>query len=261
MRFASALADLGELERAEAMMAPLVTDAHPEDSPLRQRLDGIRSASNQARSLQAQVISLLEEQPGAPELHRAQAQLSLMRRQYLFAFYHIDALLDQRPTDANSWVLLGYARAQLDDIDGFLDERPQPPGMPGAHESAWMQLAAMCSMNGRWDAAEAYLSSSQARAVIDSPQQALAQVAVSLGQAGIAREYLTAAADARPDDPQPVLELSDLAAMVGDMTAARGYLSEAERRGASPQALEPRRARIAELQEREAERPPRAIIR
>ncbi len=80
-------------------------------------------------------------------------------------------------------------------------------------------------------------------------------MALSLGQSHRAQDFLQKAAEEYPNNSEPWLRLCDLALAGNDVVAARRYLDEAEKRGATGADLSVRSEKLRAAEEAQPETP------
>ena len=241
-QFAGALAAIGDLGAAERELGAIVATA--EYPPAAQQLEQVRRTIAYVSQLEGRARELLSSDADSQEGLRLQAEVFMGRGKLLQASYLLDRLLSRYPDDANSWILMGVARAFVNDEQGFLSQWPNAPPAAAGEPSAWLQLARRCATTGRWDAARTYLESAAGRAPeVALPLVSLAEIAISMNALSVATEYLDEATRQYADSPKAWLLLCDIAVTSDNLPAARRYLAEAEKRGAAPDEVEQRRAK------------------
>lgn len=243
VQFATALAGIGDIEGAANHLAKLVNE-DPETGATAQ-LNELRQRLNQVGELRQRAVAIRTENPSNSEWKKLLGQSLAMSGHGAYANYYLTEYLHDGVQDASAWAFLGYVRGINGNAEGFLKEWPSPPNDPAVDaRAAWLRLAAMCAMSNSWETAMTYLESPQARGSIEYPGVAAGDVALDVGDYPRANQLYREAAEKNPQSPLPWLRLANLAINVKDFTAARGFISEAEKREAPPEDIEALRARL-----------------
>lgn len=232
-RYGIALFESGDFGAAATALKGAVggSDSSPFGPALRQAQEAVK----RFEALEQQAAALLSKNPADPNALKIQAQILLTRGQALQAGYLLDQLRRDGLEDFGVWLLTGCVRAKMNATGRFVQEWPGAPERPANVKSAWLELARMCANLGLWEAAREYLESMPAQTEIETPALlSLAGLALELRQPQMARDFLTKATDAYPNDPAPWMRLAELAAAGNDSASAWKYVAEAEKRGADP---------------------------
>lgn len=248
--YAAALARVGNIMGAAQVLAPYASD--PQSMPAAM-LKQMQPAVDTATAMQQKAIEAEKTAPAAPETAKLRIQAMLEDGQTLSAFYQLDRYLKFHPDDAEAWLMMGLTRARVGEADAFLKEYAGAPAVKEGETPIWMQLARQCAEQGRWEAARAYLefAATQSPDVYAKPLLKLGELAIELHQPSVAVTLLDGAAKADDKDPAPWLLLCDIALESKNDAQARRYLDEAERLGADPAAVAPRRAKAGVTTEEE----------
>lgn len=223
--------------------------------PWTQSITDVHGYMESIQLLEKKAAQASSQRPPQPEAVLLHAQALCLQRDYLAAAYRLDQYLKTRPVDMAGWLYLGLARGATDATAHFIARHSPPPVPMSGQGQAWTQLAQLCAASGYWDVAAQYINHAAEEGDLRIPMLAMGEVALSLSQTRRAYDYMRQAADNNPTSPEPWLRLADLAISSKDFTTARGYLKEAEERGAGPQALESRRSQLEEAA------PPVTVIR
>jgi predicted Zn-dependent protease len=168
-----------------------------------------------------------------------EANAHLLRNEILPARYMLQQAYAKDVTNLKAWVQLGLLSLRARDVDRFLGEYGRSQA---TNDKLWIELAARSAEGGAWDEARTFLKYNATLSTSATlPQYTLAEIADALKQPDRADAYLQDAAKARPTDPEPWLRLADRAIAAKQNDKAAAALAEAEKRGASPSALEERR--------------------
>ncbi len=257
-----ALAMLGDLPAAEAVLR-IAAQANPDGGgPYAGPLAQVESALARVRELEQQAQAVMGAQgAGSPTVALIRAQESIQLNQYLQAFYLLDRFLTAMPENRTAWTMMGVVKAAMGDREGFLEHWGDViPTRAGAAE-AWKQLAQSCAGRGMWEDAQFYLESPVASVAVQQPLIVLGDVAREFEMTPQAVAFYRESAQARPNDYAPWLSLFEIAIEAGDRTTARGYLLEAEERGAPEPELASRRDQLGEATQVQEEGPVTTIIR
>jgi tetratricopeptide (TPR) repeat protein len=242
-QFAGQLAMIGELEAAQRELTAITAAA--DYPPAAQQLEQVRRTMDLLTQLDQRAQMLLASDATSQEGLRLQAEALMGRGKLLQASYLLDRLLSRHPDDADSWILMGVARAIVNDEQGFLSQWPNAPVATAGDPSVWVQLARRCAATGRWDSARIYLESAAGRSPdVALPLVNLAEIAMSMDALSVATGLLDEATKRYIDSPKAWLLLCDIAVASDNLPAARRYLAEAEKRGAAPGDMEARRAQV-----------------
>lgn len=242
-RYAMALLSVGDIEAAAPLLARAV--AGNPGSPVVPVLDNVRATLKRLRDMEQQAAVLSAKDASDPAARRLRAQICMVRGQAVQAAYILDGILREGAEDFAAWVLLGSAKARMENgVERFLEEWPAPLPKPEQAGNPWHELARACAASGLWDAAERYLASPDAGSEEVPRLLALADIALGLRQARQAYDYLNRATEAYPEDPAPWLRLCDLALGGKDLAGAQRYFAEARTRGADPAELTKRKERL-----------------
>ncbi len=265
--YANLLITLGEFERAYALLGNLANTLNQDPSssssdPFAAQLGQLGTTVEQLQQLRKEIDQTRKGRSSRdPEVLLREAQYQIAHKRYLQSAYLLDLYLDQRPNDANAWVMCAFAKGMMGAHERFLSERPVPKNLPPDAPSIWMQLAQVCGMNGRWDIALTFLNSSTAQNEIAYPLVVLGDAALQLGQNARAREYFREATTAYAEVAVPWLRLCDIALAERDFTTARGYFAEAEKRGGAESELARRRAILDEAEKHTQNQGPVTVLR
>lgn len=246
--YAMTLARVGNLVDAARVLATL--NPQNESSPAHTAMQQLTPSLEQLREAQRKLSELEQSRPGSPETALAQVEFALAGGKTLEAFYLLDRYLKLHPENLQAWLLMGVTRARVGEAEAFTREYPSPPPSAPNEELPWMQLAKRAAEVGRWDATRTYLefAASQNEAYA-KPLVRVGQLALDMKQPTIAAGVLDEAAKANPQDPSPWLLLCDVALLNNNKAQAAAYLDEAERLGASPADVAPRREKAGETPE------------
>lgn len=242
VQFAGLLATIGDLEGALQELGAVAEDTNY--APAEQQLEQVRRTIQVMAQLEGRAAELLASDGASQEGQRLQAEVLLGRGKLLQASYVLDRLLARYPDDVNSWVLMGVARAMVNDEEGFLSHWPKAPRAAVGEPSAWLQLARRCAATGRWESARTYLEAAAGTdPEVALPLVSLAEIAIASNALPVATELLDEATKQYAESPKAWLLLCDIAIVSENLPAARRYLAKAEELGATSDELESRRAR------------------
>ena len=243
VQFATALAGIGDVEGAAGLLAKLVKE-DPETAATAQ-LNDLRQRLNQVEELRQRAVAIRTENPSNFEWKKLIGQSLAMSGYNTYANYYLTEYLHDGARDASAWAFLGYVRGVNGNAEDFLKEWPSPPEDPAVEaRAAWLRLATMCAMSNSWETAMTYLESPQAQSSIEIPGVAAGEVALDMGDYRRAEQLYREAAEKNPQSPLPWLRLANLGINMKDFTAARGFISEAEKRAAPQDEIEALRARL-----------------
>lgn len=247
LRYADTLVALGEFATAQALLAGLGSDGA--NAPAKALLDRLQPTLQGLNGLQQQLNAAMQVDPNSADALRLRGQLLALTGKNVQAGYLLESALAKNPQDASAWITLGVARAAANSSESFIQEWGSAAPRTPDGTSPWIQLARGVAANGQWEAATAYLEAGKVHGdqAVAKPLLVLAEVAVAINQPGRAAQYLQAAADADPLDPEPWLRLTDLALEAKDLASARIAFQKAQQRNASPEALESRRPKLGEF--------------
>ena len=256
-RIALANLQIGRLQQALPLLAT-AAQMQPEGNAA-MTLEQLMPIAERMAQLEQQAQELLRQDPGDMRASLLRAEVRLLRGDALGAFYLLDRYLRRDPSATEAWYLLGGAHAQLGTPEIFLREWGQ---LKANEREAWRQLALRTARGGRWNAALAYLEEQSRRQPgADLPKLQLAAIAMELEQPQAAIHFLQEAATETPDNPEPWLRLADLAIAADNREEAQRLLGEAQRRGASEEALQQRTEEAGVVPEVAPTVPRRTIIR
>ncbi|MBX7258299.1 MAG: hypothetical protein K1Y02_18190 [Candidatus Hydrogenedentes bacterium] len=241
--YAANLASIGNLEMAERELAAVV--GSDTKSPAAGQLRQVQTSLKMLRDIEAKARDMVSKEPTAKDTVRTQIQVFMIRGQILQATYLLDQFIQRYPDDLDGWLLMGVARAIVNDQERFTKEWGTPPAVPEGNAPAWMQLAQRCAANSHWNAARHYLEFAASNGTeISLPVVQLAAIAASLKQPQLEVRLLEEACAAYPQSPVPWLRLCDLAVANKNIETARKYLTEAARRNADPAEIDKRRQQV-----------------
>lgn len=234
--YAMVLAGLGDLGGAARVLKPLAGagDTGPVAAAVKRFEAGeqqIRAREQQARAALGTVSA------GDLSALVARAEAEFLRGRYMQAFYLLERLVKRDGANTAAWSLLGLVRARMGAADAFLNEHGALPAATGA---GWEELARRCAASNLWDAALIYLRKSPD----GNAELRLATMAQELGQPQRIEALLQQAAEAAPADPLPWLRLCEFTLKAKDLARANAALAEAQKRGASEEALKPLRDQL-----------------
>ncbi len=239
------LAFIGALDEAERELTTVLASA--EYAPASEQLLQVRSTKKVVSNLETRSKTLLEQDPQSREGLRLHAEALVGRGKILQATYVLDRFLIKFPDDAQGWILMGIARAFVNDEQDFLREWPAAPAAPAGEPSLWIQLARRCALSGRWNAARTYLESATGKTPeVSLPLVTLGEIALDINAQSVAIQYLEEATRQYVNSPRPWLLLCDIAVASDNLPIARRYLAEAEKRGAYPDEIAERHQRVGQ---------------
>ncbi len=243
--YAANLASIGDLEGAQRELAAVVGD--DAKSPAAGQLRQVQSSLKMLHDVESKAQELISREPTSQDTIRTQIQVYMIRGKILQATYLLDQFLARYPDDLDGWLLMGVARAMVNDQDGFIKEWSTAPAVPEGEASAWVLLAGRCAANTHWSAARVYLEyAAKSGAGVSLPLVQLASIASELKQSQMEVRLLEDACKAYPRSAVPWLRLCDLALANKNLETSKRYLAEAAGRGASPAEIEKRRKEIGE---------------
>lgn len=258
--YAELLLRMGNAFGAAQAIAPLAAGGDPQ-SPATAMLEQMKPLVEKARDAEVAARELEQKDPGAPEAAKRRIDAMLANGELLPAFYKLDRYLQLHPDDAEAWLTMGTTRARSGEPNTFIKEYGVAPQANAGDAPIWMQLVRRCAELGRWMAARAYIEHAATQsAEYSKPLVRLGELAVELKQPAIASAILEDAIKADAADPAPWLALCDIAIASENLPQARKYLDEAERLGADPGAVAPRREKAGATPEEEKQKP-RTILR
>lgn len=238
--YAGNLASIGNLEGAERELA--VVAGKDANSPVAGQLKQVQTSLKMLRDVEARAREMAAKEPTSKETIRTQIQVFMIRGQILQASYLLDQFLQRYPGDVEGWLLMGVARAIVNDHERFTKEWGTAPAVLEGESPAWVTLAQRCAANSNWNAARHYLEfAASSGAGVSLPIVQLASIAASLKQPQLEVRLLEDACKAYPQSPVPWLRLCDLAMANKNVDTARRYLAEAARRNADAAEIESRR--------------------
>lgn len=162
------------------------------------------------------------------------SQRDELRHRALQALHKASYVYQEQPGNWQAWVSLGAAKTRMGEIEGFLAREVPPPATPEGVPPAWRLLAGKAAFGGAWDAASKVV---EACAPDENAGLVLGELALELGQAQRAEQYLTAATRQSPQDYRPWVRLAENALAQGNPAQAGRHAREAERRGAPAETL------------------------
>lgn len=240
-RYGQGLAAMGAYERARSVLAE-AAELQPQGTAS-SLLEPVNAAEQNLAQLQQAAGMARQQAPGSSQALGLWGRLLAFSRHDLQASYLFESALAQDPRDADAWMLLGVTRGRLGAAERFVAEWPNPPLAADETGSPWRRLARATASAGAWDGARVYLEAAARSGdpQVRDPELALGDIAVEIGAAAQADEYLRRYAEAHPNDPTPWLRLADLALANNDEAGARSFLAEAARRNAPESELAKRR--------------------
>lgn len=234
--YALVLAGAGDIAGAAQVLKQAIGDT--QDGPATAALKRFEAGAQQIRAREkASTEALAKASPTDSSGIVQRAEVEYLRGRYMQAFYLLDRVLRRDNANTAAWSMLGLVRARGGAEDAFLEEYG---AAPAANSAAWDDLARRCATSNLWDAALTYLR----RSPDGNAELRLATVAQELGQPQRMEQLLTQAAEAAPEDPLPWLRLGELAIQGKDLARATSALAEAQKRGASDEALKPLRDQL-----------------
>jgi Tfp pilus assembly protein PilF len=242
LSYGMALASVGDLVSAQRALQHVVKEG--EASSEANALRGIRGTLTRAAQLQQGASELLAKDPQNPEALEKMVQGLLFQKDILKASYLLEPLMEFGRVTPLRWATMAYVKAKMGAVETFLTEWPNPPKPEEGKPSAWALVVPMCATEGLWDAAETYANTGASRGEVEHPLLLLGEGAIQMRQLDRAQDYLQRATQADPEDPTPWVLLANLALARGDASSARRLLGEADKRGASAEALAPVRERL-----------------
>lgn len=258
IQYGAALLRLGAFEAAGAALNRV--GPGKEDSPVAAMQQQAQAMTGQLRAVEKQAMTVLSQNPEAPNGQLMRAQALVLRGRFVEALYAIEAVRRAGAVDLPAWFVSGVIHARMGSAERFVEDWPPPQAKTDKGVLVWEELARSCAASGLWEAAEVYLMSEAAAAEEKAPFLALGRIAQQLRQPAQARAYFERAAEANPQDPAPWLALSDLALATDDPIGARRCLAEAVRRGASEKDVADRKEKMG-LKPDESIEQVRTIIR
>jgi predicted Zn-dependent protease len=241
--FAMALLAQGDILSAERVLAPLAEAKTDEQTA--QVVKAVQRRAGLVKGSMQKAASLVQQDRGSADALKLRGQAMLEQGWVVQAGYLLDEVRRRGESDFATWLLSGVVRARMDGAASFLAEWPEPPAKPGQVKSAWLELARACAQYGSVESALPYLESPAAEQELDVPVLvAMGDVALGARRVALAMDYYRRATEQQPDEPAAWLRLSDLAAQMNDLDAARGHLREAQEAGAPEGELKPRREKF-----------------
>lgn len=252
--YADLLVRMGNPVGAAQVVAPLAAPGNAQ-SPGAAMLEQLKPLIEKVRDAEVKAQEAERANPGSGEAIKLRIEASLANGQLLPAFYQLERYLQLHPDDADAWLMLGTTRAQTGGPDAFIKEYGVAPLAKEGAAPIWMQLVRRCAELGRWTAARAYIEHAATQSAdYAKPLVRLGALAIELEQPAIASAILADAAKADAADPEPWLLQSDIAIASENLPQARRYLDEAERLGADPARVAPRREKAGATPEEEKQK-------
>ena len=254
--YAAILARNGNVLAAGQVLAPYVT-AEDTQTPANAVFQQLRPLIEAARDAAQKAQKAEKENPSSPEAVKSRIHAMLASGEMLQAFYHLERYLQLHADDAEGWLLMGTTCARAGQHETFVKEyaATAPAAIEGA-QPIWTQLVRQCAEQGSWAAARAYIEYAATQSdAYAKPLYRLGELAKELKQPAIAATVLDEYVKTNADDPAPWLLLCDIAIEANNMAQARRCLDEAERLGADPAAVAPRREKAGVTPESEKQKP------
>jgi len=237
---AMVLAATGDLDGAIQRLRAVT--GNDDNSPFAATLKQFESARKQQETLAATAAKALNDKPESMDGIVGRAEVELAEGRVMQGFYLLDRVLNREPAHPTAWALMGYARARMNDAQGFLAEWASARA---PQDTAWTQLAGRCAAGNHWDAALAYLRAATVEpAGTTIPEVRLADIALQLRNARRAVELLQAAAEAHPTDYIPLTRLAELGIAMKDTARASAWIDDAEKRGAPTEEIRALREKL-----------------
>lgn len=254
--YAALLARNGNILAAGQVLAPYVT-ADNAETPANAAFLQLRPMFESARDAEQKAQQAEKENPSSPETVKARIRALLASGEMLPAFYHLERYLQLHGDDAEAWLLMGTTCARSGKHDTFVKEyAASAPAAKEGEQPIWTQLVRLSAEQGRWAAARAYSEHAATQSdAFAKPLYRLGELAIELKQPAIAATVLDEYIKANDADPAPWLLLCDIAIEMNSMPQARRCLDEAERLGAEPAAVAPRREKVGVTPESEKLKP------
>lgn len=234
--YALVLAGLGDITGAARTLKAAVGDA--QEGPAAAALKRFEAGAQQIRAREkASLEALAKSTPTDSSGIVQRAEVEFLRGRFMQSYYLLERVLRRDAANTAAWSMLGLLQARSGASEAFLKDYGTSPA---ATPAGWDELAKRCATSSLWDAALAYLR----RSPDGNAELRLATVAQELGQAQRMEQLLTLAAEQAPADPLPWLRLCELAIGAKDLARATSTLAEAQKRGASEEALKPLRDQL-----------------
>jgi Tfp pilus assembly protein PilF len=233
--YAMALIARGDIRKGVPMLRRALEQAPDEN--LSKVLERAGRVYQRIMALEKELETLLATATDRAKILELRAEQYLLEGRRLQASYLLETLLKQETCPDRAWLLLGTARAGMNQAESFLEHH----GESGTPEE-WQALVNQCVLQQHWDAALAFLEAGRGRADKSVPPRLqLADLAIKMRNPARAKTLLEEAAEIYPENPAPWLRRADIAIAEKQPDTAAALLKEAEKRGAKPAELEERR--------------------